>query len=163
MSSAPSIIIRNDIRHGDLGSLIYLHGVLYPSIQGFDLTFEMYVAETMIPFFKNHSEHERLWLVEANGTVKGCIAIVRFSEAEAQLRWFLLHPDLRGMGIGKRLVQDAVAFAKNTGYQCCHLWTTGELKAAGHLYRSVGFECVLSEPKEMWGVPITEEKYFLEF
>lgn len=163
MSLAPNTFIRHDIRHGDLGSVIHLHGVLYPSIQGFDLTFEVYVAETLIPFFKNRTERERIWLVEDDGVVKGCIAIVRFSETEAQLRWFLLHPDLRGMGVGKRLVQEAVTFAKNAGYQRCHLWTTGELKAAGYLYRSVGFQCVLSEPKKMWGVPITEEKYFLEF
>ena len=163
MNPVSDSTIRNDIRPGDLGSLIYLHGTLYQPIQKFDLTFEIYVAEILLPFFKHHSERERIWIVEQNGTVKGSIAIITFSETEAQLRWFLLHPDLRGQGIGKRLVQEAVAFAKNAGYQCCHLWTTGDLKAAGHLYQSAGFRRVQSTPRVMWGAQVTEEKYFVEF
>lgn len=163
MNVTSNVTIRNDLRHGDLGSLIYLHSKLYQPIQGFDLTFEIYVAEILLPFFKHHTERERMWIVEQQGEVKGSIAILRFSEAEAQLRWFLLHPDLRGLGIGKQLVNEAVAFAKNQDYTCCHLWTVRDLKTAGYLYQSIGFQCVQAVEKVMWGAKVTEEKYFVEF
>ena len=93
------IAVRNDIRPGDIGSLVHLHGILYAKEYGWDATFEAYVAGPLSQFVLSHSDRERIWLVERSGEIRGSVAIVDASGGEAQLRWLLLHPDLRGLGL----------------------------------------------------------------
>jgi GNAT superfamily N-acetyltransferase len=153
--------VRNDLRPGDVGYLIYLHGVLYAQEVGWDHTFEAYVAEPLAEFVRSHNERERIWIVEENGQVAGSIGIVETATDTAQLRWFLLHPDLRGRGLGKRLIEQAIEFCKASGYSLIFLWTTSELKAAAHLYRSAGFQLTESLTHQMWGATVTEQRYDL--
>ncbi|MEQ8462164.1 GNAT family N-acetyltransferase [Coleofasciculus sp. E1-EBD-02] len=97
-----------------IGYLTYLHGILYAKEYGWDNTFEAYVACPLAEFAKSQTDRERIWIVEKDGKVAGSIAIVEASQENAQLRWLLLHPNLRGYGIGKTLVEAAIRFCQNS-------------------------------------------------
>jgi ribosomal protein S18 acetylase RimI-like enzyme len=156
-----SITVRTDVRSGDLGAVVQLHGLLYAREYGFDATFEAYVAAPLADFVLARSSRERLWIAERGGRIVGCIAIVAASPEKAQLRWFLVDPSARGVGLGKKLVGEAVAFARASGYSKVVLWTVSALTAAAHLYRSAGFCKVEEKPGREWGVDVIEEKYEL--
>jgi N-acetylglutamate synthase-like GNAT family acetyltransferase len=155
------VTVRTNLKPGDLGSIVYLHGVLYAREYGLDPTFEAYVAGPLSDFVRSATDRERLWLVERPGQIIGCIAIVAASPQTAQLRWFLVAPAARGAGLGKRLLSEAVTFCKECGYRNIILWTVSVLAAAGHLYRSAGFRKVEEKPGRRWGVAVVEEKYEL--
>jgi len=110
---------------------------------------------------KSHTDRERIWIVENDGTVSGSIAIVDASTQQAQLRWFLLHPDLRGKGIGRRLMGHGISFSKANGYSMMFLWTTRNLTAAAKLYESFGFHITEEATHEAWGATVTEQQYEL--
>jgi N-acetylglutamate synthase-like GNAT family acetyltransferase len=155
------VTLRTDLRPGDLGSVIALHGITYAREYGFDPTFEAYVAGPLAEFARSASPRERLWVAERGGRVVGCVAIVAASPRVAQLRWFLVAPSARGAGLGKRLLDEAVAFCRGCGYESVILWTVSALAAAAHLYRSVGFRMVEAKPGRRWGVDVVEERYEL--
>ena len=115
--------IRTEQHPGDIGELIRMHGMLYASEHGYSMGFEAYVAKTFSGYDWPLGPRERLWILEKAGEVRGSIAIVKASETEAQLRWLLLHPVLRGHGLGKALVEEAVAFSRAGGYASVILWT----------------------------------------
>ena len=156
-----SISIRHDLRPGDVGYITYLHGILYSPQQGWDHTFDSYVAIPLAEFAKRSRPNERIWIVESGGRIGGSVAIVEFSRKEAQLRWLLLHPELRGRGLGRRLVEEAVAFAREAGYSTIFLWTVDSLPAAAGLYKSVGFRERENVTHELWGSLVTEVKHEL--
>ncbi|NNG01949.1 MAG: GNAT family N-acetyltransferase [Desulfobacteraceae bacterium] len=158
-----SIRIRNDLVPGDIGSIIHLHGKIYAEEYGFDNTFEPYVAGPLSDFVLNRTDRDRIWIAECELKVRGSIAIVRFSDTVAQLRWLILHPDIRGRGLGMRLVRDAVTFSRESAYESIFLWTVSHLKAATHLYKSMGFECTETRTEPNWGQMLTEERYDLIF
>jgi GNAT superfamily N-acetyltransferase len=156
-----STSIRTNLKPGDLGALVHLHGAIYANEHGFDPTFEAYVAGPLSEFVLSASRRERLWIAEDDGHIVGCIAIVTASQTTAQLRWFLVVPDARGAGLGKRLLAEAVTFCKESGDRSVILWTVSALKAAARLYQSAGFRKVEEKPGRMWGVDVVEEKYEL--
>jgi N-acetylglutamate synthase-like GNAT family acetyltransferase len=160
--SNDAVSIRNDLHPGDIGAIIYLHGTLYAREYGFDHTFEPYVAAPLAEFVKKQNERERIWIVEKEGRVLGSIAIVQFSESQAQLRWLILHPDLRGLGIGRQLVEEALDFCRKSGYTSVFLWTIDFLGAALKLYTAAGFELTETTTHEIWGKTLTEERYDLK-
>jgi len=157
----PNLSIRHDLKPGDIGYLIHLHGVLYAREQGWNPTFEAYVAGTLAEFAKSHSDRERIWIVEKDGQVAGAIAIVSASREEAQLRWFLLDPELRGQGIGRILINEALAFCRNSGYSSVFLRTVTALTAAAGLYQAVGFRVTEETTQAQWGATVTEQRYDL--
>ncbi len=139
-----------------------MHGVLYAEEYGFDTTFEAYVAAPLAAFVMRRSPRERIFIEERDGRVVGCVAIVAAEDAEAaQLRWFLVHPSTRGTGLGRQLLDAAVAFARGAGYERIILWTVAGLDAALHLYGRAGFVRVEAAPARHWGVDVIEEKYEL--
>lgn len=154
--------IRHELKPGDVGYLTYLHGILYAKECGWDHTFEAYVAEPLARFARSHSDRERIWIVETDEHVAGSIGIVEASKAEAQLRWLLLHPELRGQGMGRRLAGEAIRFCRDSGYSSVFLWTVSALKAAAGLYRSLGFQLTEENTHEMWGTIVTEQRYDLK-
>jgi GNAT superfamily N-acetyltransferase len=156
-----SITLRNDIRPGDLGSIVQMHGTLYAREYGFDPTFEAYVAGPLSQFILSHGQRDRIWLAERASRLVGCIAIVAANEREAQLRWFLVDPSARGVGLGKRLMNEAISFCRQMRYESIFLWTVSALTVAGKLYRSCGFERVESSSAKRWGVDVVEEKFVL--
>ena len=133
--------LRYDIKPGDIGYLIYLQGIAYAREYGYDPTFEAYVAGGLAKFIMSFNPHkDRIWLVETKGQIVGSIAIAGHSELEAQLRWFFVHPKSRWLGIGRKLLKEALRFSKKCKYRSIFLWTTSELDAARHLYTHVGFK-----------------------
>jgi N-acetylglutamate synthase-like GNAT family acetyltransferase len=154
--------IRHHIKPGDIGYLTHLHGILYAKEYGYDQTFEAYVADVLAEFVRSFSpDKDRIWLAEINGRIIGSLAIVGHSKLDAQLRWFLVHPDYRGLGIGKELLKGALQFSTEHKYKTIFLWTTSELTEAGHLYTRFGFIKTEEKTHEIWGKLITEEKYDL--
>ncbi|MFN8636223.1 MAG: GNAT family N-acetyltransferase [Chloroflexota bacterium] len=158
-----SITVRHDLRPGDMGQVIGLHGVLYAEEYGFDHGFEAYVAETMAEFGRLFRPgQDRLWIAERAGQPVGSIAILGREGRAAQLRWFLLHPSARGQGLGRQLVQEALDFCRAAGYQSVYLWTVTGLDAAAHLYVTAGFRKTETKaPETLWGVRLSEERYDL--
>ena len=153
--------IRTDLRPGDLGRIVMLHGELYAAEHGLDHTFEPYVAGPLAKFVQRADPRERIWIVTRSGCTAGSAAIVTAAPEAAQLRWLLLHPDLRGRGLGRRLVTEAVDFARRNGYQTVLLWTLGHLSTAVGIYRSLGFVREESHNRRLWGRELVEEKFTL--
>ncbi|MBS1914180.1 MAG: GNAT family N-acetyltransferase [Bacteroidetes bacterium] len=164
-SPQAAITLRTDIRPGDIGTITAMHGFLYAREYGFDATFEAYVAGPLSEFVRAGSERERIWIAECEGGIVGAVAIVAAAEEVAttermaQLRWFLVDPSVRGAGLGRRLLEEAVAFAREEGYGGIILWTVSALRAAAHLYTSIGFQKVESIPTRLWGTDVVEERY----
>lgn len=160
--SAPAFTVRHDLRPGDIGWVSHRHGIVYAQERGWDHRFEAYVAQAMAAFALNHdAERERLWLAERDGRIVGSIAIVSGENDAAQLRWFLVESECRGMGIGRRLIDDALAFCRATGRPGVYLWTVAGLDAAAHLYTTAGFRVTERIPGTPWGADVIEEKYDL--
>lgn len=154
--------IRHYLKPGDVGYLTYLHGILYSKEYGYDQTFEAYVANGLVEFVQNFSpDKDRIWLAEINNQIIGSIAIVKASKHEAQLRWFLVHPNHRGLGLGRELIKATLQFCKEHGYKTIFLWTTSELNVARYLYLSAGFRKTEEKTHQIWGKTITEERYDL--
>jgi ribosomal protein S18 acetylase RimI-like enzyme len=159
--SATAFALRHDLRPGDLGALVSLHGTAYARECGFDSTFEAHVARLLGEFVPARTERDRLWIAERGGRLAGSIAIVSHSEKDAQLRWLLVDPSSRSLGLGRRLLHEAVAFCRRCEYEYVFLRTIRVLTAASHLFRSVGFGKVGERPGERWGVAVVEEWYVL--
>jgi GNAT superfamily N-acetyltransferase len=161
MTSRP-VYIRTQLKPGDVGYLTYLHGKLYAEEHNYDYTFDAYVAIPLAEFSLRNNPREQIWLAEQEGEIKGAIAIVERDEELAQLRWFLLHPPLRGLGLGKRLLNLAVDFCQKQGYQRIILGTATGLDAAKMLYEGAGFRKIAEEEKHIWGRKEILEDFMLE-
>lgn len=157
-----NVAIRHKLMPGDIGYLTYLHGILYANEYGWDYTFEAYVAGPLAEFVKSYSDRDRIWIVEKDGKVSGSIAIVEVSQEIAQLRWLLLHPDLRGLGIGRILMEEAIGFCRDCSYSSVFLLTVSALRAAANLYKSFGFQLIEENDHTLWGTVVTEQKYELK-
>ncbi len=158
----PQISLRSRIQPGDLGQILYLHGLVYAQECGYDYTFEGYVADTLSHFSKSYDIHrERLWLAEVEGRIVGSIGIIQNTLQRGQLRWFLVDPRMRGGGLGRRLLNKAIQFSHNCGYESIFLQTVGELPVAGYLYRSAGFVKTEEFKQILWGQKITKQFYEL--
>lgn len=154
--------LRTEERPGDIGDLVKMHGSLYAREHGFSMEFEAYVAGTFSAYAWPLAPRQRLWILERNGVLGGSIAIVAASESQAQLRWLLLAPKLRGRGLGNLLVQEAVSFSRSSGYSSVVLWTVSSLTAATALYRRAGFTLTEQKTHALWGAERTEERYDLD-
>ena len=154
--------IRTDLKPGDIGYIIYLHGTLYAQEYDLDQTFEGDVAIRMGEFAKTYdSRKDYFAIAELDGKIVGSIVINGLSDESAQVRWFLVHPDARGRGLGHQLIDSAIAFCRERGFKEIGLWTISELKAAAHLYRQAGFVVTREETHEIWGATRTEQEYEL--
>ena len=160
-NSEGPVTLRTELRPGDIGCVIYLHGAVYAREYGFDRTFESYVAGSLSEYALSGSPRERLWIAELDGRIVGSIAIVASSPQVAQLRWFLVDPGARGAGIGRKLLNEAVSFCESSRYRSVFLWIVSALTAAARLYVSIGFRKVEENPRRRWGVDVVEEKYEL--
>ncbi len=154
--------IRHNIKPGDQGYLIYIHGILYAKEYGYDETFEAYVARGLAELIESYNpDNDRLWLAEVEGQIVGSIAIEGYSDTEAQLHWFFVHPEYRGLGLGKELMSRAIEFCKDCEYKIIFLWTTEELIVASHIYTCFGFRRTEDKPHKIWGKNVVEQRYDL--
>ena len=145
-----TIDIRHELRAGDLGRIISLHGRCYDLLPGFGLRFEAYVARTMAEFVIDAGTNGRIWLAEQGDRLVGCTAIVLRGEGKGQLRWVLVDPVARGAGLGRRLVEGALDYCRDNGCQSVYLETTDGLAESQALYESLGFNTVVNRPEELW-------------
>jgi GNAT superfamily N-acetyltransferase len=157
-----SITIRTGLKPGDLGYITHLHGRVFHEEYGFDTTFESYVARPLSDFsLAEDRSRQRVWIVEMDEKIVGCVAIVDAGGNEAQLRWLLLTKETRGKGLGKRLMREALGFCREVGYDNVFLWTIDALHAAGSLYLKNGFKVTEEKRHVMWGVMVNEQRYDL--
>jgi DNA-binding MarR family transcriptional regulator/N-acetylglutamate synthase-like GNAT family acetyltransferase len=148
-SQAPYILRPH--QPGDMGWIIQRHGELYSQEYHYDERFEALVAKIAAHFIQNFDpQRERCWIAERNGENVGCVMLVKKSKTTAKLRLLLVEPSARGMGIGKRLVEECVNFARRTGYKKIVLWTQSELDSARHIYEAAGFHLTGKQPHNSW-------------
>ena len=135
---------------------------MYAKEYGWDQGFEGYVAEGLANFVQSFDARtDRLWIAETDSEIVGSIGIVRDSDSTAQLRWFLVHPDHRGRGLGRELLNRALQFSRDRGFKSVFLWTVSDLKTAAHLYQQTGFRKTEEKTHKIWGKTLTEERYDL--
>ena len=140
--------VRHTLQPGDLGAIVRLHGIVYAREYGLDTTFEPYVAKPLSDFVLDGKG--RLWIAEREGTLMGSIAVVE-SDQEGQLRWFLLAPEARGSGLGKRLLDLALDYCRERAFARVFLWSFSDLTAALKLYERAGFEITDTTTEFVWG------------
>jgi GNAT superfamily N-acetyltransferase len=148
-------------RPGDVGYVIHRHGVLYAREYGFNHEFDAYVAKGMAEFIESFSDRDHLWIAETRGEFSGSVAVTRRDENTAQLRWLIVEPKDRGKEIGRQLINEAVRFAKDKGFDSIMLWTIDFLHAARHLYAAAGFSLTETKTSRVWGKTLTEECWTL--
>jgi ribosomal protein S18 acetylase RimI-like enzyme len=157
--------IRRELRPGDLGAIVAHHGRVYGEEYGVDATFEGHVASTVARAANRGfpSPGEAICLVELEGEHVGSLALTDEGNGEAAIRWFVLSAEVRGHGLGRRLLGEVLARAAEVGYTRVWLETFSELEAAAHLYRDYGFEVVSADAAPRWGLErITYQRYELE-
>lgn len=156
------IDIRTTLKPGDIGFITYLHGILYNKEYYYGIEFESYVAAGLHEFFQNYNpENNRVWICEHHGQIVGFLLLMRRGDS-AQLRYFILHPEYRGIGIGKTLMNLFMKFLVQCGYRSSYLWTTSELHSAAHLYLKYGFRLTEEKKSHAFGKFVTEQKYELQ-
>ena len=156
-----------NIRHfrsDDTDWLVEQHGLHYARDEGFDDTFGPLVASILAEFNRDHDPVcERGWIAEMDGVRLGSIFCVRLNDDTAKLRLFMLTPDARGQGLGKRLLAQCMGFAENTGYAGMQLWTHESHRAACALYAATGWTLTASEPVHSFGCDLVEQTWIYRF
>jgi DNA-binding MarR family transcriptional regulator/GNAT superfamily N-acetyltransferase len=150
-------------RPGDIGWVTGRHGAIYAAEYGWDERFEALVAEIAAKFIHRFDPaRERCWIAEVDGEPAGCVFLVGQNKTTAKLRLLLVEPRARGLGLGRRLVRECIAFARDKGYRKLVLWTQSNLAAARAIYRTEGFRLVKTEKHASFGVRLTGEYWELK-
>ena len=159
----PGYILREP-RTGDFGWIVSRHAELYAKEYGWTEPFEGLCAQIVADFVNNFDpELERCWIAEINGENVGCVMLVKDGQpGVARLRLLLVDPKGRGLGLGTRLVDECVSFARTAGYKKITLWTHSILAAARRVYENAGFTLTSSEPRHTWGKDVVAEFWDLD-
>jgi DNA-binding MarR family transcriptional regulator/GNAT superfamily N-acetyltransferase len=158
----PAAVIRPH-RPGDLGWVVQRHAELYTREYGWDGSFEAVVAEIAAQFIKDFDPAwEQCWIAELDGQRVGSVCLVRRGPGLAKLRLLLLDPQARGLGLGRRLVDECLGFARDRGYRAMELWTMSNLIAARHIYERAGFTLRDQQPTHSFGKDLVEETWRIE-
>jgi DNA-binding MarR family transcriptional regulator/GNAT superfamily N-acetyltransferase len=148
---------------GDMGWVVQRHGALYAREYGWDETFEALVARIVADFIDGYDPAgERCWIAEMDGENVGCVFVVKENDRAAKLRLLLVDPRARGLGLGTRLVEECVRFARNRGYEKLTLWTNSVLVSARRIYEEQGFRLAEEEKHHSFGKDLVGQNWELE-
>jgi DNA-binding MarR family transcriptional regulator/GNAT superfamily N-acetyltransferase len=154
----PRTYMLRPLRPGDFGWVVHRHGVLYAQEYGWDATFEGLVARVVADYIDQHdARRENAWLAEVAGEPVGCVFCVRRDDTTAQLRLLLVEPSCRGTGIGTRLVEECLSFARLAGYKSIMLWTNDVLGDARRVYERAGFRLIEQGDHHSFGRDLVEQ------
>ncbi|QFZ21768.1 bifunctional helix-turn-helix transcriptional regulator/GNAT family N-acetyltransferase [Saccharothrix syringae] len=161
LTGVPRAYLLRPLRPGDLGWVVQRHGVRYAEECGFDQTFEALVAR-VVGEYGGAPGREAAWIAEVDGEPVGSVFCVREDDRTARLRLLLVEPAARGLGIGARLVDECLRFARRVGYERVVLWTVAGLAASRHVYEKVGFEVVERVPQRLFGREVEGQTWELD-
>jgi DNA-binding MarR family transcriptional regulator/GNAT superfamily N-acetyltransferase len=158
--SAPSSYVLRPPDPGDLGWIVERHGALYAAEYGWNDEFEAFVAGTVGAYVAGRDPaREAVWIAEVDGERAGCVGCVREDDETARLRWLLVEPSARGGGIGARLVDECLRFARRSGYRRITLWTYDVLADARRIYERAGFTLDDQRPEHAFGHDLTQQNW----
>jgi len=158
----PGYVLRS-FQPGDMGWIVHRQGALYAQEYGYNAEFEALTAEIVAQFIREYdARRERCWIAEKDGAIVGSVFVVRKSKSVAKLRLLYVEPEARGLGIGRRLVEECIRFARQARYGTLTLWTQSELLAARHVYEAAGFRLVGKKKHRSFGRKLTAETWELE-
>lgn len=157
----PAVGLRTHVP-GDMGWVVAEHGRQYAEEFGWDISFEGMVAEIVAKFLADFDAvRERCWIADVDGRQAGSVFLVKQSDDVAKLRLLLVDPAARGLGVGKMLVDECIAFARASGYRKITLWTQSMLVAARGIYQRAGFVLAGREPHRSFGQDLVGETWEL--
>ncbi|MFY1692022.1 bifunctional helix-turn-helix transcriptional regulator/GNAT family N-acetyltransferase [Plantactinospora sp. WMMB782] len=157
----PRAYLLRPIRPGDLGWVVHRHGARYAEEYGWDVSFEALVARIVAEYAEGRDpRREDAWIAELDGRPVGCVFCVRRDDEVAQLRLLLVEPEARGLGIGSRLVEECLRFARRAGYREIMLWTNDVLADARRIYEKAGFELREQAPHHSFGRDLVEQTWW---
>ncbi len=160
-ASLNDISIRMELQPGDIGYVTYMHGALYHREYNYGLQFESYVAQGLCEFYEKYNpQRNRIWACEHKDRIIGFLLLMDRGKA-AQLRYFLIEPEYRGIGLGSKLLNLYMDFLSECGYKQSYLWTTHELTTAAALYKRLGYKLTEEKESNSFGKPLTEQRYDL--
>ena len=158
----PAEVTLRGLQPGDMGWVVQQHGEIYAREYGWNSEFEAMVAEIAARLLRRFDPQcDKAWIAELNGERVGSVFVVRKSKNIAQLRMLILTPAARGLGLGARLTDECLAFARGKGYRKMMLWTNANLTAARDIYARRGFTLVKSEPYQGYGCELVGETWEL--
>jgi DNA-binding MarR family transcriptional regulator/N-acetylglutamate synthase-like GNAT family acetyltransferase len=152
-----------DLQTGDIGWIVHRQALLYAKEYGWDETYEALVAEILSGFVKNFdAKRERSWIAERDGQVIGSVFLMAASQEVAKLRLLYVEPSARGLGVGRRLVDECIRFSRAKGYKKLTLWTNGVLVSARKIYLAAGFEMIKEEKHRSFGKDLVGQTWDLD-
>jgi DNA-binding MarR family transcriptional regulator/N-acetylglutamate synthase-like GNAT family acetyltransferase len=155
-------VILRPHRLGDLGWIVHRQAIVYAKEYGWDETYEALAAEILAGFVKRHDPRsERSWIAERDGETIGSVFLMRGSDTVAKLRLLYVEPAARGLGLGRKLVDACIDFARSTGYHTLTLWTNDVLVPARRIYQAAGFIRMAAEPHHSFGKDLVGETWDL--
>lgn len=159
----PVAFVIRGLRPGDLGWIVQRNGALYAQEYGWDRTYEALVARIVADYVDQHDPgRENAWIAELDGRRVGAILCVREDDQTARLRLLHVEPAARGSGLGSRLVDECLRFARSAGYSAIELWTNDVLVAARRIYQKAGFRLIKEEPHHSFGHALVGQTWRLD-
>ncbi|MDQ3766138.1 MAG: bifunctional helix-turn-helix transcriptional regulator/GNAT family N-acetyltransferase [Actinomycetota bacterium] len=161
-ASSSTVVLRSPVS-GDFGWVVQRHGAIYRHEYGWEETFEALVARIVAGYIeRGDSRREAAWIAEVGGQRVGCVFCMNKADELAQLRILLVEPSARGMGIGTRLVEECIRFARQAEYKQIMLWTNDVLMNARRIYERAGFRLVEEEKHRSFGRDLVGQNWFLD-